>query len=510
MAVSPFSDGTPLASQWPIPPKYFFDYEIRPEVGMAGTYFYHSHVGFQAVSAAGPLIVDDAGPVPYKYDDEIVVLLQDVFNKTDHNITEGLLSNPFVWSGETSNVMVNGKGQMYGMLKSPICELASIHVQHDRIYRIRFIGGTAISFVTLGIEGHDNLTIIEADGSYTAPLSVDHLQIGSGQRFSVLLRTKSRKETPKNQFFMQLETRDRPTMTRSFAVLNYANGRNMLQPPLTPPITLPNKTYDWLDYQLRPLKANNGFPQLSEVTRRVYVYAHQVVSGNIVWAQNTYPWVDTFPKEPYLVSLYKNDGVNFPNYYSAVENGGIDPVTRTFPANIGEVLEIVIQNTGSDNGGVDFHPFHAHGAHYYDIGSGNGTYNIEANEEKLKGTQPVMRDTTMLYRYIAKTTPGVDAGWRAWRLRVTQPGVWMIHCHILQHMIMGESSSLSLAFTISCGFCANISYTGMQTVWVMGNQTELLTIPQPDVSGYLSYGGSVYGNSSHYPEVVHFKNHWNQ
>ena len=60
MAVSPFSDGTPAASQWPIPPNHFFDYELETVVGMAGTYFYHSHIGFQAVTAAGPLIVEDA------------------------------------------------------------------------------------------------------------------------------------------------------------------------------------------------------------------------------------------------------------------------------------------------------------------------------------------------------------------------------------------------------------------------------------------------------------------
>jgi len=51
---------------------------------------------------------------------------------------------------------------------------------------------------------------------------------------------------------------------------------------------------------------------------------------------------------------------------------------------------------------------------------------------------------------------------------------------------------------------------GMQTAWVMGNQTELLTIDKPDVEGYLTYGGSVYGNESHYPEVVQFKSHRGQ
>ena len=65
-----------------------------------------------------------------------------------------------------------------------------------------------------------------------------------------------------------------------------------------------------------------------------------------------------------------------------------------------------------------------------------------ANEEKLKGVQLTKRDTTMLYKYGEKTTPGADMGWRAWRLRVTEPGVWMIHCHILQHMIMGKQLGL--------------------------------------------------------------------
>lgn len=37
MAVSPFSDGTPGASQWPIPPNHYFDYELEMEVGHAGS-----------------------------------------------------------------------------------------------------------------------------------------------------------------------------------------------------------------------------------------------------------------------------------------------------------------------------------------------------------------------------------------------------------------------------------------------------------------------------------------
>jgi L-ascorbate oxidase len=41
-----------------------------------------------------------------------------------------------------------------------------------------------------------------------------------------------------------------------------------------------------------------------------------------------------------------------------------------------------------------------------------------------------------LYRYEMATGNGTDAGWRAWRLKITEPGVWMVHCHILEHMLM--------------------------------------------------------------------------
>jgi L-ascorbate oxidase len=123
-----------------------------------------------------------------------------------------------------------------------------------------------------------------------------------------------------------------------------------------------------------------------------------------MWVQNGLPWTTAFrTRNPYLVDPYEHDdnesGV-LPDYAVAVANGGMDDRVRAFPAKIGEVLEIVIQNTGAAaNGGLDVHPFHMHGAHIYDIGARNGTYDVDENERRLQGTQPVKRNTTMLYRY---------------------------------------------------------------------------------------------------------------
>lgn len=508
MAAYPFSDGTPFASQWPIPPQHFFDYELYMPTGSAGTYFYHSHVGFQAVSCSGPLIVEDKAP-PYEVNGERVVHIQELFNKTDTTVEQGLQATPFVWSGETNGFIINGQTiSNFGVTNQSSSQgLAIVEIEPNSMYRMRFIGAHALSYAALGIENHTDLQVIEADGGYTKPQSTTFLQIASGQRFSTLLKSKTcdeLKQSGKMDYYIQIESRERPTNTTNYAILRYNNtceipSNTVISAvnttyPDNKPIALPPTVDGFLDYVLQPLYPND-FPSASQVTRRIVLNVQQILDKYIVWRDSNVTWTDnandlvphTTPNQPYLVSLYENQTAYTPSYSAALKNGGLDPSTQTFPAKIGEVLEIVLQNIGAhavDNetgGGLDVHPWHAHGEHYYDIGGGPGAFDPDVAEERLKGTQPVLRDTTMLFRYNATTQPDEKQGWRAWRLRVQQPGVWMIHCHTLQHMLMG-----------------------MQTVWVFGDAEQVMALPKADIEGYLTYGGDVYGNSSHAPDVVHF------
>lgn len=49
----------------------------------------------------------------------------------------------------------------------------------------------------------------------------------------------------------------------------------------------------------------------------------------------------------------------------------------------------------------------------------------------------------------------------------------------------------------------------MQSVWVMGDAKDVLyRVPRPEVEGYLTYGGNVNGNASHWPEVVYYDDAW--
>jgi hypothetical protein len=240
------------------------------------------------------------------------------------------------------------------------------------------------------------------------------------------------------------------------------------------------------------------------VTRRIVISTQQIWSSNSSnstarWQQDgSSQWTPEDPgtalsNVPYLVNIYKNGQAAVPSIQATKPYGGWDPVTNTWPAAVGEVLEIVWLNTAnnkSGSGSYDAHPWHAHGGHYYDIGSGPGMYDPVANEQRLSGYSPVRRDTTYLYDYTLAGgfAAGAVNGWRAWRLRVTDAGVWMIHCHSLQHMAMG-----------------------MQTVWVMGDAAQIQAKIVPDegwltngtnVQGYMSYGGEAYGNSTWDPRVV--------
>jgi L-ascorbate oxidase len=419
------------------------------------------------VTAAGPLIVEDAGAPPYKYDDERVLFFTDYFNKTDHEIEKDLTGTPFVWSGEANALLLNGVGISDTVKQGRNeCSLPILDVDFDKTYRLRFIGATALSMVSFGIENHTDMNVIGADGHYTKPHPVDYMQVTSGQRFDVLFKTKSAEEVAEMPtWYMQFETKDRPSISTNFGILRYPNakttksrkardsggqngpsnsnngnnnnGHHSGDPnksghgkdiPSTKPLQLTNNTAYFLEYALEPLTPND-FPSASEVTRRIHITNQQLMNSTVIWQMDGLNWTEHAPENqpPYLVDIYRNRPSAMPDYAAALANGGWDPKTLTWPVKLGEVLEIVLENTGSDDpgnrGGIDFHPFHIHGGHYYDCGSGAGVYNAAENEKKLAGYNPVLRDTTNLYRYADKTGVGNTDGWRVWRLRVQDAGV---------------------------------------------------------------------------------------
>ncbi|KAG8627880.1 hypothetical protein KVT40_003753 [Elsinoe batatas] len=512
---APFSDGTPLVAQWPIPAGNFFDYEVRPVKGDAGTYFYHSHVGFQQATAHGAIIVKDPKQPPYKYDADRLLVVGTYFSKTDDVIVEELTADPITWPGEANAIMINGKsGTSAASNSSGICNPHIIDVEPNKQYRLRVVSASALPIVKAVIEGHSNLSVIEADGEYTQLANVNHIQVAPGQRFSYLLKTKTAAELKKlNQtsFWIRYESRDRPVITSGYALLRYKlPDTPVVAPssiPAISPVQVPNITNNYLEYTLQSFTPayRAAFPPLSQVTRTIFInMTIKLTSGNWAgpghpdgaadWVPNNFAWQEDriagTNRVPYLISVLKDNKA--PNYNLALKNGGFDPSSKSYPARVGEVLDIVWQGNAGIGQYLDSHPMHIHGEHVYDLGSGNGSYNAVKNERKLTkaGYVPARRDTTVLYRYTddgLSSRANVTMGWRAWRVRVTKQnvGAWMAHCHIAAHAVQG-----------------------MNTIWVFGSAKELKAkFPStPYTSGYLDYGGSAYGSNTKVPVVNHYFN----
>ncbi|KJZ74439.1 hypothetical protein HIM_06249 [Hirsutella minnesotensis 3608] len=239
----------------------------------------------------------------------------------------------------------------------------------------------------------------------------------------------------------------------------------------------------------------------AQFNRRVVFHMQHIEGYYNYWTVSNNSWTEdadvpiphTTPDMPYLVALYQNQTAYLPDYEEARANGGYDKRTGTYPARMGEVIEIVLQQHGAHidpaikgefdgiPGMLATHPWHLHGAPFWDAGGGDGAWTPEKAEAQLAGTQPVRRDTTTVYRYREFTEQGAPSGWRVWRVRVTQPGVWMMHCHTLPHMVQG-----------------------MQAVWVHGDADEVMRLGKPELQGYLEFGGDAYGNKTHAPRAIHF------
>jgi L-ascorbate oxidase len=196
--------------------------------------------------------------------------LQDYFNKSDDTIEKGLRATPFVWSGEVNAVLLNGVGVATGMKAGQgNCQLPTIDVEPGKTYRMRFVGATALSMVAFGIEGHSRLDVIEADGRYTKPHTVDHLLLSSGQRFDALLCTKPEQELGnQTDYIIQFETKDRPAIFKGFGVLRYPSNYapRIESTPTVAPLTLSNATYDFLDACTSPTHNSPNRPSSGNST----------------------------------------------------------------------------------------------------------------------------------------------------------------------------------------------------------------------------------------------------
>ena len=211
-------DGVPGVSYPGIRAGETFTY--RFPVRQNGTYWYHSHTAAQEqLGLYGPLIIDPPGREPFRFDREYVVMLGD-WLWADPAVMLAKLKKDNSYSNYqrrtvgdfVSDAGKNGLGVAladrleWGKMRMDPTDLADI-TGHDFTFlmnglapesnwtgifrpgervRLRFINSAAVTFFDVRIPGL-RMTVVQADGQYVKPVTVDEFRIGIAETYDVIV-----------------------------------------------------------------------------------------------------------------------------------------------------------------------------------------------------------------------------------------------------------------------------------------------------------------------------------
>ncbi|MGX0957641.1 CopA family copper-resistance protein [Pseudomonas viridiflava] len=211
-------DGVPGLSFDGIAPDGLYVYRFK--VRQNGTYWYHSHSGFQEQAGVyGPLIIDAKDPEPFSYEREHVVMLtdwtdedptrlmkklkkqSDYYNQNKRTVGDFIndvsdkgwsktVADRAMWaqmqmdptdladvSGVTYTYLMNGQ--------APDMNWTGLFKPGERI-RLRFINGSSMTYFDVRIPGL-KMTVVASDGQHVKPVSVDEFRIAVAETFDVIV-----------------------------------------------------------------------------------------------------------------------------------------------------------------------------------------------------------------------------------------------------------------------------------------------------------------------------------
>jgi CopA family copper-resistance protein len=215
-------DGVPGVSFEGIAPGETFEY--RYPVRQNGTYWYHSHSGLQEqLGHYGPLIIDPANEDPVEYDREYPIVLGDWTFEDPHRVLANLVKQDGYYNyqqrtvGEFfKDVKKDGFGSalknyaMFGKMRMSATDLLDVTgatytyvmnghgpdsnwnalFKKGEKVRLRFInasaGTTAFDIRIPGLK----MTVVQADGQYIEPVSIDEFRIGIAETYDVIVEPK--------------------------------------------------------------------------------------------------------------------------------------------------------------------------------------------------------------------------------------------------------------------------------------------------------------------------------
>jgi CopA family copper-resistance protein len=216
-------DGVPGLSFHGIRPRESYTY--RFDVRQSGTYWYHSHSGFQEQRGVyGPLVIDPREPDPIAFDREHVILLSDWTDENPERVFRKLKKQSDYYNFHKRTIgdffkdaRRNGLGatiadrSAWGAMRMNPTDLADIggatytHLmngvapngnwtglfQSGERVRLRLINGSAMTYFDVRIPGL-KMTVVAADGQRVHPVTIDELRIATAETFDLIVEPSGR------------------------------------------------------------------------------------------------------------------------------------------------------------------------------------------------------------------------------------------------------------------------------------------------------------------------------
>ncbi|WP_085705918.1 copper resistance system multicopper oxidase [Pseudomonas sp. B8(2017)] len=215
-------DGVPGLSFHGIAPDGMYEYKFK--VQQNGTYWYHSHSGFQEqVGVYGALVIDAKEPEPFTYDRDYVVMLSDWTDEDPAQVLSKLKkqSDYYNYHKRTVGDFVNDVSEMgwsaavadrkmWAEMKMSPTDLADVSgytytylmngqapdgnwtgvFKPGEKIRLRFINGSAMTYFDVRIPGL-KMTVVAADGQHVKPVAVDEFRIAVAETYDVIVEPES-------------------------------------------------------------------------------------------------------------------------------------------------------------------------------------------------------------------------------------------------------------------------------------------------------------------------------
>ncbi|KAJ9063254.1 hypothetical protein DSO57_1002158 [Entomophthora muscae] len=448
---SPAADGVPFVTQDSIKSNNSYVYRFTVE-NQTGTYWYHAHTKMDSDFIFGSLVVKEPKFIidkaiqldsRFKYDEERVILLSNIWHKPIDEIYKGLISNPYVGLHAPQSILTNGA--TFDEWAQPAngtlpfnTGYSVINVKPSTRYRLRVIASQGHSYFALHIPDH-KFTVIEADGTFVKPFESDFVYINSGMRYSVIIETK---DTPQNVYIHTSIVGEGNEVNNGVAILHYDGAPDPT--PLRKKKHIPtNKNLhisSWFEDQLSTLFTQE-YPVPATYNRSL-IARLQFVIDNGFFRFHVNDVFFSARNTTLLPSVMDRTCRPEPGVYQIESNN--------------QGVQLVIQSFALDNSYCATHPWHVHGHSFYVVARGSGVYDPKTHDayiESQLSKDPIIRDTFTFFPYDVPTTkdntklPAASGdpknpklhscGWSAIRFKANNPGAWLMHCHYTAHMIMG-------------------------------------------------------------------------